>query len=222
MAEPNVLTSPGGKTALVGIMHGKPLQLRGAALAEVKQIGAREGYYYEGNGADRAAAEKVIPNITWVGSWDDLITSPDRPSDFYYTLFSNSAAGTKAITAKLIGPGSIKDALVKHANDIAHEAIKGETGRASIAQFLTDCGAGLLNDAKQTATREHIAAFIAKGGREMWPDNWQDFPNPAGKVAERAEKFRLKAVVGRAGVYFMGSDNLPLARQINPRLAPVL
>lgn len=222
MADARLLFRNGRQQVLVGVVHDKALVLPAASVAEVKRIGDRSGYWYEGNGADKAAAEKAIPGIRWRGSWDDLVPAPGKPDAFYYTLFANSDAGSRKVVAMLTGAGSIEAQLVKHADKWAHEVIRGHTDKASVLRFLAACGAGLSADAQKPATAGNLAAFIRKGGAAMFPSNWKDWPNPAGKVARQALTLRMEAVERKgAGVFFVGADNLALVqRGENELLAP--
>ena len=44
----------------------------------------------------------------------------------------------------------------------------------------------------------------------MWPDEgWENYPNPAGKLAQRANEMRQEFLLSQpGGVYVVGSDHL--------------
>jgi hypothetical protein len=43
----------------------------------------------------------------------------------------------------------------------------------------------------------------------MWPSNWSEYPNAAGKAMKKAEEARIKFLKSAAsGVYVVGKDHL--------------
>lgn len=218
----SVLTSADGRMVFVGVEHGKAPTLPDGVRRQIQAAGQQHGFYYEGNGDDRAPVQKAFGDLSYKGSMDDLVTVPNGGrSNFLYTMFSNPPEQTAQMVDKIAaGGGTILDALHANRDNISHEAVRGQLSRDDIAQFLDNTGFGA--DADKPATRENLQSLMQRGAAQMWPDNWQEFPNPAGKVAHAAETARLSSIAGRgSGVYFIGADNLPLLQKINPKLRPL-
>jgi hypothetical protein len=208
-----ILWHTNGRAAYVGVRHGKAISLPERAVERLESLGNRYGFWFEGNGADKPAAEKAISGIRWSGSWDDLV-KPDKPSDFYFSLFSNGGPSRTAMLRKLVSPGNtILQSLVAHGDDISHEALHGKDHKAALPQFLHECGDGLFDEAKgDDAFAIAVNQFITRGERLMWPE--KEGSTPASRIAARANKVREQTILERNGVFFLGSDHIALMRRL--------
>lgn len=217
----SVLSSPDGRLMIVGVQHGASPDIPGQMRDRIRSVGEQQGFYYEGNGGDRDPVAHAFGDLAYRGSWDAMVTAPaSNRAPFLYTLFSNPPSAMAGMVDRLAQPsGTIADSLYANRDHISHEAVRGQLTRDDITEFLRR--SGFEGDANKPASRENIQGLLQRGEAQMWPDNWQDFPNPAGKLAQEAESHRLQSVIDRgAGVYFMGRDNLPLMQRLNPELAP--
>lgn len=216
----NVLISPDGRLVIVGVTHGSAPTVSDKLRSRIHQTGTTQGFYYEGNGDDRAHVQKTFGEVPYKGSFDNMVNVPEGGrSNFLYTMFSNPPEQmNKMVDTLSRSGGTILDTLHANRDSVSHEAVRGQLSREDIAHFLHNTGFG--DDALKPATRENLQSLMQRGEAQMWPDNWQEFPNPAGKVAHAAESARLRSVTERgSGVYFMGADNLPLLQKIDPRLS---
>jgi hypothetical protein len=215
----SVLTSPDGDLIIVGIKHGEMPRLPRELRNNIRAAGNRHGFYYEGDGGDRAAVGRAFGEIDYKGSLDDGLDVPEeRRPDFLYTLFSSNASKTPNLLNRLVDKDkTILESLYENKNAISHNSVRGKLRRNDIVQFLNKTE--MRDYSMRPATRQNIKAFLERGEAQMWPHNWQDFPNPAGAVARDALELRLQAVIQRgSGVYFLGVDNLPILHGLAPRL----
>ena len=211
------LTSPDGRLIIVGVEHGKAPTLPSGMQQSIRDISKAAGAYYEGNGDDRAPVSEAMGGIEYKGSWDDLMAPPTNRSDFLYTMFSNPEPQTARMVSSLAGRGSIRDALVQNPEIIAHPSISRDMKPEDVDTFLQQ--AQMADAANRPSTPDNLTQFLRSGAEAMWPDNWQSFPNPAGKIAERASMHRLRGITDRGeGVFFVGSDNIPLLQRLAPQL----
>lgn len=217
VANTPILWAADGRSVFIGVRHGQRLQLLAPAAQSIRHIGQLHGFFYEGNGADRAAAERALGPILWISSWDQMVT-PRRRSDFYYALFSNGGPSRARMIDRLERPGqTILDSLVVSGDAIAHEALHGADHRDGVAHFLAHCRGSLLEFARQhEATPSAVRHFIARGERLMWPDGGQE--TAASQVAKRANQDRLQAIAGKPGAFFLGSDLIPVLHSVSPKL----
>lgn len=213
-----VLSSPDNRMMFVGVPHGSAPVVAPNTVQQVKSVGAENGFYYEGNGDDREHVNRSFGPINYRGSLDNLVNVPDGSrSNFLYTMFSNPPPQTDAMVRRLTGSSSILDALDANRDDVAHEAVRGRLTRDDIVTFLRDTG--LQDYADRPATERDLRSFVDRGSSLMWPDNWEEFPNPAGRVAQAAAQQRLRSLTERgSGVYFLGQDNLRLLQSVDPSL----
>jgi len=59
-----------------------------------------------------------------------------------------------------------------------------------------------------------LRQFFELGERLMWPDNWTEYPNRAGRVAKSVNNLRDRFLSTRKkGVYVAGSDHLTTVEQ---------
>ena len=69
---------------------------------------------------------------------------------------------------------------------------------------------------QQPATQENLTRFLKAGEALMWPSNWEQYPNRAGKIAKAATvDVRDQYLATRkAGVYVTGSGHLKAVQNI--------
>jgi hypothetical protein len=191
------ILTPSRKVAYVGQEHGK----KTVVPQWVKQIAEKYGAYYEGDGGDKLAG------ITYKGSWDDKASKEVKgyPKEFIYTLFTNTKVnGQKQILTQ--PDKTIFDSALDTQDKWGY--FKGRKFSAdTLTQFLK--AAGMLDKSKVEATESNVKKFMDEGERLMWPKNWEEYPNPAGKLAQKANDYRDKWLLSQTeGVYFVGSDHL--------------
>ena len=73
-----------------------------------------------------------------------------------------------------------------------------------------------LKMSQQPATQENLTRFLKAGEALMWPSNWEQYPNKAGKIAKAATvDVRDQYLATRkAGVYVTGSGHLKAVQNI--------
>lgn len=202
----------GDKVAFVGKHHGKPIKLGNQILDKITSIGDQYGYWYEGNGGD-VSSSRPLPSDKkdYEGSWDDEMRKSIKgyPSDFLYVLFANPEVNNQKDW--MTNPSmTIFDSLMKNNKRMYFKDRAFDSDTA--IKFLRDCSqkdTDFLEMSKQMATKENVAKFIDTGDKLMWPDNWDEYPNNAGKVAHRANQIRDKFLFSReSGVYVTGAGHL--------------
>jgi hypothetical protein len=63
--------------------------------------------------------------------------------------------------------------------------------------------------AQENATKENVKDFLMAGEDLMWPDNWDQYPNNAGKLAKKVSDQRQEFLLKQpSGVFFVGSDHI--------------
>lgn len=213
-----VLSTPDETLTVVGVKHDAPFVLPHKCVVHIKRAGKQHGFWYEGDGGDRAKIERRLGDVPWSGSWDKAVKSDS--SDFYYALFSNSKDGTRVLVQRIASTDkTILAALTGAGDSIAHEALHGKATSAKLIEFLRACGGGLLAEAQKTAaSKAALLSFIQRGEALMWPENWRASPNAASKVANNANKIRLTSILNKQGVFFVGADHLDTLRTMNSKL----
>ena len=82
----------------------------------------------------------------------------------------------------------------------------------TIQKFLvaaSEDDADLLDMAQEKATKENVKDFLMAGEDLMWPNNWDEYPNKAGKLAKKVNDQRQEFLVKQSsGVFFVGSDHI--------------
>lgn len=202
---------------IVGQEHGKPLDLSPETLKRVKAIAAKHGAWYEGNGADRAYTQGQINR--YKGSWDDEVAETANPNDYkwIYVLFSNVDANDRVQRVGADPKDTIFNRLLATASDNSYQGI-GFTAQA-LKKFLEMASEGkydFFKMSQQPATTENVTQFLKDGEKLMWPSNWEQYPNRAGKIAKAATvNARDQYLVTRkAGVYVVGSGHLKAVQQL--------
>lgn len=208
-----------GNRAFVGKNHGKPLILSDDLLEKIKDIGDKYGYWYEGNGGD-VASSSPLPNDKkqYEGSFDDDFQESVKgtPPEFYYVMFSNVDVN-KAVD-KLTNPKlSIFDSIMSgytedkkkrqlyYMRDVSPDA----NTLKKFLQMVSDDEHDFLEMSKMPATEENSKKFLKTGEKRMWPKNWNEYPNNAGKVAQKANSRRDRYLADqKEGVFVVGSGHL--------------
>lgn len=207
----------GNNKVLVGDNHSDPIELSKDLQDKIVNIGKQYGYYGEGSGISNNPAVKnsevykalIDAEAKDKGSWDALIKPPNK-SDFLYALFANVKENNrlKKLLAAVQEGDTIYDVIQRTKNDFA--ATKG-TSNSDLDKFLKDISGtyDFVKLSKQPATKENLNNFLNKGESDMWPENWKKYPNPSGKVARNATKFRDEWIIKAGpGVYFIGNGHL--------------
>jgi hypothetical protein len=207
-----------GNKAFVGVTHDSPPKMSPETLEKVKAIGDVEtqGYWFEGNGADKTAISQVFGNIDYKGSWDEKIT-PAEPYTYVYTLFGNVEANHR-VDQVFNGKGkTIYEKILSTYKNWAHEVIKNQEGQALVDTFLKGLGGTVLEDVKQEGTKENIQKFLTSIEDDMWK-GWPKGSGPAFEMAKIAvyerDKWLMKAP---DGVYFTGEGHLDSLKDINSK-----
>lgn len=200
-----------GNAAYVGQTHGKPIELSSDLKGKIQDLASKHGAWYEGNGADRAHTKDLITK--WEGSWDDVAAKAIKgyPPEFLYVLFSNVDAND---TLKRIGAdpkSTIFDQILKNQDSGKFFPDRNYDAKtlAKFLEMVSQEGNDFREMAEQPATENNVRKFIKTGERLMWPSDWERYPNPAGKVAKKANDYRDDWLVDRkSGVYVMGAGHL--------------
>ena len=190
-------TSPNSKVMFVGQEHGKKTVLPD----NVKKMAEKYGAYYEGAGGDKSDAVK------YQGSWDDKASKEVKgyPKEFLYTLFTNSNVNNQKKNLTQPDKTIFDSALA--AQDKWGYFKDRKFDADTLKQFLS--ASGMLDKSKQPATESNVKKFIDEGEGLMWPKNWEEYPNPAGKLAQKASEYRTNWLKSqKEGVYFVGSDHM--------------
>ena len=204
-------------TVIVGQAHGQPLELSPNTLKQIQAIAAKHGAYYEGNGTDRAYTKGQIDR--YIGSWDDEVAKTASPNDpkWVYVLFANVDANNRVQRVGIDPKDTIFNRLLATAKDNSFQGI-GYTSQA-LQKFLQMSSEGQYDFVKmsqQPATQENLTRFLKAGEALMWPSNWEQYPNKAGKIAKAATvDVRDQYLATRkAGVYVTGSGHLKAVQNI--------
>jgi hypothetical protein len=159
------------------------------------------GAYYEGAGGDKSDA------IKYQGSWDDKASKEVKgyPKEFLYTLFTNSNVNNQKKNLTQPDKTIFDSALAAQGKWGYFKDRKFDAD--TLKQFLS--ASGMLDKSKQPATESNVKKFIDEGEGLMWPKNWEEYPNPAGKLAQKASEYRTNWLKSqKEGVYFVGSDHM--------------
>jgi len=204
-------------TVIVGQDHGKSLNLSPETLKKVQAIAAKHGAWYEGNGTDRAYTRGIIDK--YEGSWDDGVAKTADPNDpkWLYVLFANVDANNRVQRVGINPKSTIFNQLLSTAKDNSYQGI-GFTSKA-LEKFLSMSSEGQYDFVEMSqlpATEENLTKFLKAGESLMWPTNWEQYPNRAGKIAKAATvDVRDQYLATRkAGVYVVGSGHLKAVQNI--------
>lgn len=198
------------ETVIVGQEHGHPPKLSAETLKKVQDIAAKHGAWYEGNGGDRAYTKGIIDS--YKGSWDNIVNDQIKgyPPEFLYTLFSNVDANDRINKIGADPKVSIFDRIMATRKDnYFADRVFDEKTLTKFLHQVSQEGYDFLEMSKQPATKQNLTRFLKTGEKLMWPSNWETYPNPAGKVANKANKVRDNWLVNAPpGVYIAGSGHL--------------
>jgi phage gp37-like protein len=204
-------------TVVVGQAHGQPLELSPNTLKQIQAIAAKHGAWYEGNGTDRGYTKGQIDK--YVGSWDDEVAKTANSNDpkWLYVLFANVDENNRVQRVGVDPNDTIFNRLLATAKDNSFQGI-GYTSQA-LQKFLQMASEGKYDFVKmsqQPATQENLTRFLKAGEALMWPSNWEQYPNKAGKIAKAATvDVRDQYLATRkAGVYVTGSGHLKAVQNI--------
>jgi len=204
-------------TVVVGQAHGQPLELSPNTLKQIQAIAAKHGAWYEGNGTDRGYTKGQIDR--YVGSWDDEVAKTANSNDpkWLYVLFANVDENNRVQRVGVDPRDTIFNRLLATAKDNSFQGI-GYTSQA-LQKFLQMASEGkydFLKMSQQPATQENLTRFLKAGEALMWPSNWEQYPNKAGKIAKAATvDVRDQYLATRkAGVYVTGSGHLKAVQNI--------
>jgi len=216
------------KKAFVGMEHGN-LPLISKDLFDRLLPIAKLGLYYEGpsNGPDQKLMEPLLGKYTGGFDYMSEKSISGHPPEFLYALFSNFPPEILSpLITDTTGKKTIFEMMIKAGNKIS--SLKNRTPNAeTVRKFLTSISSNkidFLGMAINTkATEDNAIKFIKMGASEMWPNvpegRWRSYPNPAGKVAEKASDFRDKWVTtkGPNGLYTIGSGHLLTIAKISSK-----
>ncbi len=204
-------------TVVVGQTHGQPLELSPNTLKQIQAIAAKHGAWYEGNGTDRGYTKGQIDR--YVGSWDDEVAKTVSSNDpkWLYVLFANVDENNRVQRVGIDPNDTIFNRLLDTAKDNSFQGI-GYTSQ-TLKKFLQMASEGkydFLKMSQQPATQENLTRFLKAGEALMWPSNWEQYPNKAGKIAKAATvDVRDQYLATRkAGVYVTGIGHLKAVQNI--------
>ncbi len=203
---------------VVGQEHGKKLKLSSDDAEKIKAIAGQHGAWYEGNGMDQELTKGIIDN--YEGSWDDDLLSPaikGYPAPFLYVLFSNIKEND-TVKGKI---GSDSDSTIfdriLNTQPSTNYFPDRQFDAATLEKFLQSVSEGphdFVQMSQAPATEQNVAKFFKLGEKLMWPSNWEEYPNRAGRVAKSVNDLRDKFLASRKrGVYVTGSDHLIAVRE---------
>jgi hypothetical protein len=205
------------KRAFLGMDHGKKPKLSDDLIAKLKDI-SKHGLWYEGDGGDIPYTEHLFgPKRNYSGGFDDnlLKSIKGHPPEFISALFSNDPP--EKMAKHIVGNGTILEAMYAAGNQISSLKKAPRPTKETIKDFLKSIsnpsrGLNFLEMADEKATMENAENFIKTVAKEMWPSNWESYPNPAGKVAKKANDNRDKWLASKSGrpngVYVIGAGHL--------------
>lgn len=210
----------GSDAVIVGQTHGKKLKLSPETTEKVKAIAAQHGAWYEGNGMDRKLTKGIIDD--YKGSWDDDLLSPSikgYPSEFLYVLFSNVEAND-TIEGKIgFDPESTIFDRILDTQPSTNYFTDRKFDAATLKEFLQSASEGPHDFVKMSelpATKKNVTKFFTQGEKLMFPDNWEEYPYRAGRVAKSVNDLRDKFLATRKkGVYVTGGDHLLAVREFS-------
>jgi hypothetical protein len=207
---------------LVGDNHKDAIQLSKDIHNKILNVARQYGYYGEGIGIEynkgiiKSDIYKALKNNSaeYKGSWDNKIEIPDTEKYTYIaTLFSNPTENNRVpkLMNKVKDGETIFNLLARTFDDWTQQGLNLTS--ADLKRFLQEMsenGIDFYKWAQRPATQSNIQSFIDAGEKLMWPDNWEDYPNKAGKLARRETMIRDRWLIDKApaGVYFIGNGHL--------------
>lgn len=203
---------------ILGQEHGKKLKLSPKIAKKVKDIAEQHGAWYEGNGMDRELTAGIIDD--YQGSWDDDLLSPSvkgYPAPFLYVLFSNIKENDTVEGKIGFDPNSsIFDRILStqpSTNYFPNRRFDADTLRKFL-QAVSEGPYDFVRMSQAPATESNVRRFFTLGEQLMFPDNWEEYPYRAGRVAKSVNDLRDRFLATRKqGVYVAGSDHLKAVQQ---------
>ena len=200
----------GSKKAYVGVEHGKKLSIPSKDAEKVKAIAREHGAWVEGSGGDSEVTGIDRKDIN--GSWDDEFQKKIKgyPPEFLYTIFTNTEVNKQE--KNLTNPNTtILEAINKAQDKVGYFKDRKFTSD-TVKKFLiaaSEDDTNFFSMAQEKATKENVKDFLMAGEDLMWPDNWDEYPNKAGKLAKKVNDQRQDFLVKQSsGVFFVGSDHI--------------
>ena len=218
---PNGVIFDGPNKAYVGVEHGNPITLSNELAEKIKLIGQKYGYFYEGGGGDKKNVKKYFGEKYKSGWDDDFIKSiKGYPVEFLYTLFTNTNVNKQKQNLPREN-STIFDSIIKNQKKFSYMKDR-EYDAKTLTKFLEICsenGNDFVKMSKEQATKENVIKFLDAGEKLMWPKNWEEYPNKAGKLVKKAEDSRNGYLLEQdSGVYFMGAGHLKELRDLKKTL----
>jgi hypothetical protein len=215
----------GENKILVGDMHQIPVELSKELEDKVVNIANKYGYYGEGIGLEyneaitKSSFYKRLEPKKYRGSWDrKLIESGKIPEDkkyfLLYALFSNYKENHRLekLLENTEEDDTIFDVLLKTIPDWSADMGLLSLGQKELNKFLKEIsenGIDFIQMSQQKADEKSLSEFLDLGEKLQWPENWQDYPNMAGKFARVVTTIRDQFLINAGpGVYFVGAGHL--------------
>ena len=182
---------------LVGDNHYDSVELSKDLFDAILTIGLKYGYYGEGIGIEhnRGVMSSDIykalkaSGAVYNGSWDTKIEIPKSERYSYLaTLFSNPTENHRVQTllSKAKEGETIFNLLARTFDDYTEPGLGlTATDLKRFLEEISEKGVDFIQLSKQPATAENLQSFIDIGEELMWPSNWEEYPNKAGKMARR-------------------------------------
>jgi hypothetical protein len=206
----------GDKKVYVGVPHTLQIPLTEELRSRIDAISDKYGAWYEGDGGDRGSYP-----TEYRGSWDRSLARQINgyPYEFIAPLFTN-IRGNKQV-GKLVSNKSIFDSIIANQDLVSYfkdRDFDAETLRKFLKAISTD-KLDFLDMANEVATKQNVTKFLETGEKQMWPSNWTEYPNPAGKVAKKMEDRRNKFLLEQtSGAYFVGAGHIAELKALAPEL----
>ena len=200
----------GNNKAYVGVEHGKQPSISAQDMTRIQTIAKQHGAWFEGVGGDAKTIKLGFNEFK--GSWDDKLQQKvtGYPPEYLYTIFTNTEVNKQADA--LTKPGlSIFNSIMNAQDKIGY--LKGKQFTTeTLKNFLrmaSENDINFLEMAQKEATSKNVSQFLKAGENLMWPNNWESYPNKAGKLAKKVNDRRQEFLTNQpTGVYIIGSDHL--------------
>lgn len=212
---PHGVIFDGDKKAYVGSAHGKPLTMSKDVKDRLMALIKKHGIWYEGTGGDVSNHRRFFGfgKSGYRESWDDAFERSvgGYPHQYLYTIMSNTEVNHQL--RNLTNPKlSIYDSIMKAQNKVGYFQDGRKFSRSTLTRFLkaiSDSKHDFLEMSQQDATKKNVKKFLDQGEKLMWPNDWEEYPFRAGKLAKLANDARDNWLLKRkSGVYVMGSGHL--------------
>ena len=133
-------------------------------------------------------------------------------------MFANVDANNRIQRVGVDPKDTIFNRLMVTAQDNSFQGM-GFTASA-LEKFLSLASEGKYDFVKmsqQPATEENLTQFLKAGEALMWPSNWEQYPNRAGKIARAATVDTRDQYLAtrKAGVYVVGAGHLKAVQNIS-------